>query len=38
MKTLWGACNPAAGRVWLNLALFRALLPAIEYVVVRTCR
>lgn len=34
MRTLWGSCNPRAGRVWLNLALVDASDGALEYVVV----
>lgn len=34
MKTKWGSCNAAAGRVWLNLELIKKDLACIEYVVV----
>ncbi len=34
MRTLWGSCNPRAGRVWLNLALVHASEAALEHVVV----
>lgn len=34
MKTKWGACNHAAGRIWLNTELAKKPLACIEYVVV----
>jgi len=34
MRTLWGSCNPRAGRVWLNLALVDASPAALEHVIV----
>jgi len=34
MKTKWGACNPEAGRIWLNLELAKKAPRCLEYVVV----
>ena len=34
MKTRWGACNPDARRIWLNLELARKPPACLEYVVV----
>jgi predicted metal-dependent hydrolase len=34
MKTRWGTCNAAAGRIWLNLELAKKPLPCLEYIVV----
>jgi hypothetical protein len=34
MKTRWGACNPAAGRIWLNLELIKKPASCLEYIVV----
>ncbi len=34
MKTKWGSCSPAAGRIWLNSELARTPLRCIEYIVV----
>ncbi|ROO29707.1 metal-dependent hydrolase [Salinisphaera orenii MK-B5] len=34
MKTLWGSCNIAARRIWLNLELIRKPAPCLEYIVV----
>lgn len=34
MKTRWGACNPQAGRIWLNSELAKKPLSCLEYVVV----
>lgn len=34
MKTKWGSCNPAAGRLWLNLELVKKSPAALEYLVV----
>jgi predicted metal-dependent hydrolase len=34
MKTKWGSCTPATGRIWLNLDLARHRPACIEYVVV----
>jgi predicted metal-dependent hydrolase len=33
MKTKWGACNPAARRIWLNLELARKPPQCLEYLV-----
>ena len=33
MKTKWGSCNAAAGRVWLNLELAKKSPECIEYVI-----
>jgi len=34
MKAKWGACNPAAQRIWLNLELAKKPPELLEYVVV----
>ncbi len=34
MKTRWGTCNPAAGRIWLSLMLAEQPVQCLEYVVV----
>ncbi len=34
MKTRWGACNPDARRIWLNLELIKKPPSCIEYIVV----
>ena len=34
MKTKWGSCNPATGRIWLNLELAKKSAACIEYIVV----
>lgn len=34
MKTKWGSCTPASGRIWLNLDLARQRPACIEYVLV----
>lgn len=34
MKTKWGSCTHAAGRVWLNLELAKKPLASVEYVIV----
>jgi predicted metal-dependent hydrolase len=34
MKTMWGACNPDARRIWLNLELAKKPPECIEYIVV----
>jgi predicted metal-dependent hydrolase len=34
MKTKWGSCNQAAGRVWLNLELSKKPPQCIEYIIV----
>jgi predicted metal-dependent hydrolase len=34
MKTRWGACNPDAGRIWLNLELIKKPASCLEYIVV----
>jgi predicted metal-dependent hydrolase len=34
MKTLWGACNPDAGRLWLNLELAKKPASCLEYIIV----
>lgn len=34
MKTRWGSCNPAAGRIWLNLELIKKTQRCLEYVLV----
>lgn len=33
MKTKWGACNPAANRIWLNLELIKKPTECISYLV-----
>ncbi len=33
MKTKWGACNPAAKRIWLNLELIKKLPECISYLI-----
>lgn len=34
MKTKWGTCNPAAGRIWVNLELAKKPASCLEYIVV----
>lgn len=34
MKTKWGSCSPAAGRIWRNSELTKTPLPCIEYIIV----
>lgn len=34
MKTRWGSCNPAVGRIWLNLELAKKPASCLEYIVV----
>lgn len=34
MKTKWGSCNIAAGRVWLNLELAKKPIQCLEYIIV----
>jgi hypothetical protein len=34
MKTRWGACNPEAHRIWLNLELIKKPANCLEYIVV----
>jgi predicted metal-dependent hydrolase len=34
MKTKWGSCNPASGRIWLNLELAKKPISCLEYIVV----
>lgn len=34
MKTKWGACNPQARRIWLNLELAKKPAQCLEYIVV----
>lgn len=34
MKTRWGACNPDARRIWLNLELIKKPPSCVEYIVV----
>jgi hypothetical protein len=34
MKTRWGACNPDAGRIWLNLELIKKPASCLEYIIV----
>jgi predicted metal-dependent hydrolase len=34
MKTRWGSCNPAAGRIWLNLELAKKPPQCLEYIIV----
>lgn len=34
MKTKWGTCNAAAGRIWLNLELAKKPPHCIEYIIV----
>lgn len=34
MKTRWGSCNAAAGRIWLNLELAKKSPACLEYILV----
>jgi predicted metal-dependent hydrolase len=34
MKTKWGACNPVARRIWLNLELVKKPVQCLEYIIV----
>ena len=34
MKTKWGACNPQAYRIWLNLELVKKPPRCLEYIIV----
>lgn len=34
LKTLWGSCNAAAGRVWLNLELIKKPPSCLEFILV----
>ncbi|MDQ2976832.1 MAG: M48 family metallopeptidase [Acidobacteriota bacterium] len=34
MKTRWGSCNAAAGRIWLNLELAKKSPACVEYILV----
>lgn len=34
MKTKWGSCNPALGRLWFNLELAKKPVQCLEYIVV----
>ena len=34
MKTKWGSCNTATGRIWLNLELAKKPVQCLEYIVV----
>lgn len=34
MKTKWGACNPSARRIWLNLELAKKPVQCLEYIIV----
>lgn len=34
MKTRWGSCNAAAGRIWLNLELAKKPVSCLEYILV----
>jgi predicted metal-dependent hydrolase len=34
MKTKWGSCNSAAGRIWLNLELVKKPPQCLEYAIV----
>ena len=34
MKTKWGNCTPASGRIWLNSELAKKPVECIEYIVV----
>jgi len=33
MKTKWGSCNPAVGRIWLNLELAKKPITCLEYII-----
>lgn len=34
MATRWGACNPQARRIWVNLELVKKPVQCLEYIVV----
>lgn len=34
LKTLWGSCNPEAGRIWLNLELIKKPPSCLEFILV----
>jgi len=34
MRTKWGTCNPAAGKIWLNLELAKKPVECLEYIIV----
>lgn len=34
MKTKWGSCNPATGRIWLNLELVKKPPECLEFIIV----
>lgn len=34
MKTMWGACNSKAGRIWINLELVKKPARCLEYLIV----